>query len=124
MDEQKYTAEQLRQSIIDIAVETWRFKKIFERAMLKLDAGEGNRYLSQFTWFIKKVDAALKTAGLRIVSLEGQRYDIGMAVTPLNIKDFRKRDKLYIEQMIEPIIMDAQSVVKTGAVLLGKVVKQ
>lgn len=62
-------------AIIDMAVEAWRFRRVFDKAMSKLDAGESSRYIGQFNWFIKKVEAALKTAGMRIVNVEGQAYD-------------------------------------------------
>jgi hypothetical protein len=43
-------------------VESWRFGRVFDRLLLKLDAGEQNQYKSQFRWFIKKVEKALKQA--------------------------------------------------------------
>jgi len=120
MEENNTSFERLRKSIIDMAVESWRFRRVFEKAMSKLNAGDSSKYVSQFAWFIKKVDAALENAGLRIVNVEGQYFDVGMAVTPLNMDDFDTHDRLFVEQMIEPIIMDAESVVKTGTVILGR----
>jgi hypothetical protein len=121
--ENNASVERLRKSIIDMAVESWRFRRVFEKAMSKLDAGESSRYINQFAWFIKKVDIALENAGLRIANIEGQDYDIGMAVTPLNMDEFEESDRLFVEQMIEPIIMDAESVARTGTVILGRVKK-
>lgn len=115
--------ENLQQAIIDMAVEAWRFRRVFDKAMSKLDAGDSTKYLGQFNWFIKKVDAALDTAGMRIVNVEGQLFDVGMAVTPLNIDEFGEDDTLYVHQMIEPIIMQDTAVVKIGSVILGKVEK-
>ena len=113
----------LKQSIIEMAVEAWRFRRVFDKAMSKLEAGESSRYIGQFNWFIKKVESALKTAGMRIVDVEGQPYDIGMALSPLNIDDFDADDQLYVEQMIEPIIMDDEKVLKTGTAMLGRIEK-
>lgn len=118
MDESKEI--DLQQAIIEMAVEAWRFRRVFMKAMSKLDAGESNRYIGQFSWFLKKVDNALKTAGMRIVDVEGQPYDIGMALTPLNIDEFEPDDRLYVEQLIEPIIMDNEKVLKTGTAILGR----
>ena len=58
---------------------------------------------------------------MRIVDVEGQPYDIGMALSPLNIDDFDPDDHLYVEQMIEPIIMDDNNVLKTGTAMLGRI---
>ena len=112
--------EEFRKAIVDMAVEAWRFRRVFDKAMSKLEAGESSRYIGQLNWFIKKVEAALKTAGLRIVNVEGRPYDIGMALTPLNIDDFEPEDQLLVEQLIEPIIMDDEKVVKTGTAILGR----
>ena len=109
-----------KKAIIEMAVEAWRFRRVFEKAMSKLEAGERSRYLGQFSWFIKKVESAIKMAGMRIVDVEGQPYDIGMALSPLNIDDFEADDLLYVEQLIEPIIMDDNQVVKTGTAILGR----
>lgn len=121
MDDHGSDVDQLRQSIVEIAVEAWRFRNVFERAMSRLEAGDGARYMSQYAWFSKKVIAALEAMGLRIVNVEGKEYDVGMAVMAVNLDDFDMGDRLFIEKMIEPIVMDAESVVKTGTVILGRV---
>lgn len=113
--------ENIKNSVMEIAVEHYRFKNTFMKAISKLGFDEQSKYMSQFTWFSKKVTKAVEEAGLRIVSLEGQAYDPGMAVTPLNIDDFEVEDELKIVQMIEPIIMQEDTVLKTGTVLLGRI---
>ena len=107
MNEQelKDKIDSLNSSIIDISNEAFRFKRVFMRAISKLDSESQAKYASQFAWFSKRVDKAVENAGLRIVDLTGQPFDPGMAVTPLNIEDFDTDDQLYIEQMMEPIIM-------------------
>lgn len=104
-----------------MAVESWRFGRVFDRLLTKLNAGEQNRYKSQFRWFIKKVEEALEQADLRIVNVEGHCFDPGMAATPLNIEEFDANDSLMIDQMIEPIIMGKKGLIKTGTVTLRKV---
>jgi hypothetical protein len=111
----------LTQTIISMAVESWRFGRVFDRLLTKLDAGEQNRYKSQFRWFIKKVEEALEQAELRIVNVEGHHFDPGMAATPLNIEEFDAKDALMVDQMLEPIIMGKEGLVKTGTVTLRKV---
>ena len=39
------------------------------------------------------------------------------------IEDFETDDVLYVVQMMEPIIMNGDNVVKTGTVILGRIVK-
>ena len=111
----------MRDAVISIAVESWRFGRVFDRLLTKVDAGEQNRYKSQFRWFIKKVEEALENAELRIVNVEGHPFDPGMAATPLNIEEFDGNDALMVDQMLEPIIMGKEGLVKTGTVTLRKV---
>ena len=115
------TVDQLKQAIISMAVESWRFRRTFETAMSKLDAGESQKYISKFGWFQKKVDEALELSGLRIENLEGMEYIDGLAVTPINIEEFDPEDRLYIEQMIEPIIMEGNKLMKSGTAVLGRI---
>lgn len=111
----------MRDAVICMAVESWRFGRVFNRLLTKLDAGEQNRYKSQFRWFIKKVEEALDQAELRIVNTERHPFDPGMAATPLNIEEFDAKDALIVDQMLEPIIMGKEGLVKTGTVTLRKV---
>jgi hypothetical protein len=112
-----------RKALIDISVEGWRFARVFARMISKLDAGEAPRYANQARYFLKKIDDGLEGFGLRIVSLEGQPYDPGMAVSALNIADFGPDDILYIEQMIEPVVMGPEGLVRGGTVMLSKAIQ-
>ena len=96
---------------------------MFLRVLAKLDAGESTRYLGQYRWYVKRINELLEDAGYRLVNLEGTIYDPGMAITPLNVDEFSPNDKLYVDQMIEPIIMGKEGLVKTGTVILKRVEK-
>ena len=113
-------SEVLFKSLIDISVESWRFSRLFVRLQSKLDAGEGARYTSQYRYFLKRLEETLGDAGLTLVNVEGQPYDPGVAATALNIGDFGADDALVIEQMIEPIIMSSEGLVRGGTVMLRK----
>ena len=113
--------EVLKETVINMAVESWRFGRVFERLLTKLDAGESKRYQNQFRWFLKKVEESLAQSGLRIVNVEGHPFDPGMAATPINIEEFDENDSLMVDQMLEPIIMSNEGLVKTGTVALRKV---
>lgn len=110
----------LRSSLVDMAVEAWRFGKVVDRMMAKLDAGEKGRYVNQFRWFLKKTEETLGRSGLRIVNLEGHPFDPGFAASPLNLEDFGPDDALFVDQMIEPVIMDDAGIVRTGTVMLRR----
>ena len=46
--------EQLEQSLIDIAVESWRFSRLFGKVVGKLDAGESGRYTNQIRYLLEQ----------------------------------------------------------------------
>ena len=119
--EQDYS--KLQESLATIASELFRFQAVFEKAISKLEMDEQSKYMSQYKWFSKKVYKALDDANLKLLNLEGHLYDPGMAVTPLNIDDFEIEDQLYVQQTIEPIIMQNDKVFKTGTVILGRIEK-
>lgn len=120
MDDNPQSAfeKQAIDSLITIAVEAWRFKRVFERLLAKADAGETKRYQNQFDWFIRQVEGSLAKAGLKVVNVEGQVFDPGVAATPLNIEDFDESEELIIDQMLEPIIVGPEGLIKTGTATL------
>ena len=86
-----------------------------------MDEGEGSRYVNQLRYFQKKVEDSLDASGLKLVNVEGQLFDPGMAASALNIGDFGPDDHLLVDQMVEPIIMGPEGLKKQGTVMLRKV---
>ena len=112
--------DQIMNSVADIAAETYRLRKVFQRAIRNADPREQKKYLSQFGWFEKKVNQSLEELDLRVVSVEGQPYDPGMAVTPLNLEDFGQEEDLVVAQMMEPVILQGDRLVRMGTVMLER----
>lgn len=110
----------LEQSLIEVAVETWRFSRLFARIVNKLDAGEQGRYANQLRYFQKKVEEQLESAGFKLVSVEGQPFDPGIAASAVNLGDFGPDETLLVEQMVEPIIMGADGLKRAGTVIVRK----
>ena len=107
-------------ALIDLAVDSWKFARLFTRVISKLDAGEQSRYANQMRFFQKRVDAAAELAGAKLVSIEGMPFESGAAATPLNLSEFDDSDQLFVDQMLEPIVMGADGVLRMGTVMLRK----
>lgn len=107
--------------LLGLASEAWRFSKLFIRVIARLDAGEQPRYISQYRYFTKQVEDILTGQGYRLVNLEGHPFDPGMAATPINLNDFLPEDLLVVDQMLEPVILNDEGIVKMGTVILRKV---
>lgn len=58
----------LKESLIVMAVESWRLLKVLERLLGALDVKERQRYQSKIRWFVKKNEESLKDAGLKLVN--------------------------------------------------------
>jgi hypothetical protein len=119
-EEAQVADPKVESSLIDIAVESWRFSRLFGKLVSKLDAGESGRYVNQLRYFQKKVEESLESTGLKLVNIEGQPYDPGMPVAALNVGDFGPDDVLLVDQMVEPIIMGPNGLRKQGTVMLRK----
>jgi len=117
-------ANTYEEAIIKLIVENWRLTKLFQKVTSKLDPSEQNRYVNQLRYFQKTIENSLQDVNMKIVHLEGQKYDSGMAVSPMNIDEFEEEDPLIIEQVLEPLIMGSDgSIKKTGLVTLRKAKK-
>lgn len=66
------------------------------------------------------MEEALEKSNIRIVNIEGQLFDPGMAATALNIDEFEPGTLLVVDQMLEPILMGESGLIKTGVVTLKK----
>jgi hypothetical protein len=117
------TSDPVKNALLSLAVESWRFTRAYLRLVSKLDAGDQNRFASQYRFFQKQLEDKLNTVGFRLVNIEGLPFDPGMAATAINISDFLAEDRLIVDQMLEPIIMGEAGVIKMGTVLLRKVEK-
>lgn len=120
MSNDQETQMKLEKSLIDMAVDHWRFSRLFHRVINKLDAGEGSKYLNQLRYFQKKLEESLEANGYSLVNVEGQPFDPGMAASALNVGDFGPDDFLLVDQMVEPIIMGKDGLKKEGIVMLRK----
>ena len=113
-----------KEAIIKLATESWHFTTVYQRMLTILDASEHRKYTSQLRWHVKKMEESLEEGGLRIVNVEGQPYDPGMAVIPSNIEDFDADVPLVVSRMLEPIIMEGTVLTKMGRVTLKRRIEE
>ena len=116
MEKEKYL-----EVLIKLIVNNWRFVKNYELLITKINPEERNNFLSKLNWYKKNLEESLNEVEIKLVSLENKKYDPGIAATALNIEDFDNNDNLIVEQMIEPIVMGSNGVIKNGLVLLKRI---
>src|SRR3546814_18675228 len=88
MAETENTESSATEALIDLAVDSWKFARLFTRVISQLDAGEQARYANQVRFFQQRLDSAAAVAGARIVTLEGQPFEPGLAACTFNLDDF------------------------------------
>lgn len=115
------TTTSYEEAIIKIVTENWRLMKLFMKVISKLDASDANRYVNQIRYFQKTIVDNLSDVDLKIVNLEGQQYDPGIAATALNIDEFDSEDILIVDQMMEPLIMGPDGIKKQGVINLARI---
>lgn len=113
---------QVMQSLIDTALEAFRFHRTFHQALVKVKPQDAKRYLGRADYFLSRIVRNLGDAGLSLGPLqEGEAYDPGMAVIVLNLDDFEPDEEpLVIDQIVEPIIMNSDGICRMGTVMLRR----
>jgi hypothetical protein len=109
-----------KDKILKFSIESWRFAKTFLRLIRKLDEKEQRKYQGYYDFYLKNLDETLDAINCWIVDMEGYDFNIGMGVTPINLDEFEEKDHLYIEQMLEPTIMNQDGIVLMGKAVLGR----
>lgn len=108
--------------LCELIVEIYRLRNSYENLINKVENINLEKKKNQniLRFFDKKLLNILQGNNITIVDLTGKEYDFGMAVTPLNLEDFKEENNLFIEQMLEPIIIKDSVVIKQGICLLNK----
>jgi hypothetical protein len=110
----------VQQDLIGIGITCWRTARLCARVISRLDAGEAHRYGNQLRYLETKAIEAMEAAGLRVVSVEGEVFDAGMAVSVINMDDFDPDADLLVDHMVEPIILGPDGVLHPGVVTVRR----
>lgn len=102
--------------LIDLCIEGWKIFNTFRRMLLGLDAQDQPKYMNKIEWFKKRMQDVMRAAGLKLVNVEGQEYNPGIAATAINLDEFSDDDNLIVDKMLDPIIMGAEGIIRSGTV--------
>ena len=62
--------ESVTTTLLDLAVESWRFARAVDRLLVNLDESRRRRHESRLRWFQNRLDESLADVEMRIVSIE------------------------------------------------------
>ena len=123
MEESDKNVEPINRRFAEFIVEEYRFLKSYVSLLNKAMSDEKQKYKGLLDFHVNRLQDFMKECNLKIVDIEGKKYDEGLSITPLNIEDFGKSDVLIIKQVIEPLIISTKdgSIIKSGTVMLEKI---
>ena len=107
-----------RQVMIEMYIEGWRFARGYLRVLQKLELAEQQKFLGQYRYYMKQITDVMLSHGLKVVNLEGELFDPGFPITVLNLADYENKSPLFIDQMIEPVVMGNEGVIRMGTALV------
>tara|TARA_B100000700_G_C14989036_1_gene830302 strand:+ start:267 stop:608 length:342 start_codon:yes stop_codon:yes gene_type:complete len=110
----------LRESLVSLAIESWRLSRTFKALLDKSDTEQQRKYSGKLSWFNKRLQETLQDADLEMVDLENHKFDTGMAARAINLDEFEGNEELVVDKMLEPIIMASGEVLKRGTITLRR----
>lgn len=115
------SSQPVTEALLSMAVSGWRFSRSHLALVLSLDLTDQQRHMATLRFYRKHLTDTLRDLGYEVVDLEGHPVDVGLPVTVLNLADFDASDHLVIDQVLEPVIMRAGKVIRTGTVLARRI---
>jgi hypothetical protein len=107
--------------LAELVVDSWRFAKDYWKIVLKLDANEQPRFANKLNYYLQRLQFSLEQVGMKIVDLENQQFEVGMAADVLNGDEFSKDDVLVVDQVLEPVIIGSNGIVmRAGKIMVRK----
>lgn len=106
-------------NISAMAIEFWKLIRSYERILIFLPPEHHAKTQAQVRFSARRLAAVLEESGIRLVTFDGQVFEPNLPVTAVNMEDFGNTDEnLIIEQTIEPTVMNDNSIVSMGKVVL------
>ncbi|MEA2067470.1 MAG: hypothetical protein U9O65_10360 [Thermotogota bacterium] len=103
-----------KDTVITLAIETWRLWQMMKRVKNKANS-VGLRYS------VRKMKDALEAQGCSFIDITGQRYDEGMAVDIIDIEGENKDNAVkLVKEMMAPIILFKNELLIYGQVILER----
>lgn len=110
------SGEEAADTVLALVLEMHRLSSLMMTVLGHLGPLDQKKYSSRLAFIGQKIQSIVEGAQLRIVALEGTRFDEGMAVTAINLSDFGSEEELYIDKVVEPLVMSPHGVAHRGIV--------
>lgn len=112
------SSEKTEQFICGLLTEVWRMQKSYESVLEKTEEKVRKRYENQSRFFVKRIMTLCQENGFKLVNYEGSAYDPGFPIDVVNMSEFSDTEKIMVAQMLEPVIMKDNRVLKSGLAIV------
>lgn len=110
--------EKTEQFICGLLTEMWRIQKSYESALEKTEEKVRKRYENQIRFFVKRITTLCQENGYKLINYEGNAFDPGFPIDVVNMSEFSDTEKIMVAQMLEPVIMKENRVLKSGLAIV------
>lgn len=109
----------MKKALAELASEYWKLLRAFDRAIALAPEDAKLRLTAQGRYAAGKLDAILQAEKLRIISFEGQRFEVNLPAIAVNGDEVQNPDHAIVERTLEPAVVSDDGVILTGKVYLS-----
>jgi len=103
----------------ELASEYWKLLQAFERSLAFAPDSAKVRLSAQARYSSERLSHLLETAGLRIISFDGQLFEVNLPAIAVNAEDVQPGQNYVVERTLEPAVVADNNIIITGKVFIS-----
>ena len=115
-------SEESAQALALVASEWFKAARRLSRLVEEMAPARVERERAQAAYAFTRIEGALTSTGLRMVTHEGAEYSPQLPAEPVNPEDFETEEGLVVQETLEPTVLLEGRVIARGRVVLAKAV--
>ncbi len=106
---------------VDFVIMLYKYRSLLINAMQKMNVLDAQKIKRTLEFNDNKLAKLLEKESLVInYNFTNKDFDPGMACDVINIDEFQAGDKLFVSQVLEPIILKEGNVIHRGKIMVQK----
>jgi hypothetical protein len=119
-EDEMTVSEQGAEALAIIATEWFKTARRLSRLTQESAPTRLERERAQLAYSKQRIEDALATHGLRLITYDGSDFSAQLPTEPINPEDFDTEEGLIISETIEPTVLHEGKIVLRGRVVLAK----
>ncbi len=113
-------SEEGAQALALVASEWFKAARPLSRLVQEMAPARLERERAQLAYALTRIEDALASSGLRMVTQEGAEYSPQLPAEPVNPEDFNSEEGLVVQEALEPTVLLDGRVIARGRVVLAR----